>query len=164
MAYSFDRAKTSRELDLTTVSHGSDSKILHSNIRKPGPRVVSANGIYLELDSGRKILDATGGPAVVCIGHGNEDVKSAVMQQMDSLSYCHAFLYSNSPAEELARMVIDSTEGAMSRATIMGSGEFVTAIPNEAGTIQISFRFRSNRVSNEACPTVLRCYRAAKQD
>lgn len=123
MAYSFNSAEFVKETSSIIVEQRPISKILHSNIRNPGPQVVSAQGIYLTLENGRKILDATGGPGVVCIGHGNAEVRKAVTEQMTRLSYCHAFLYSNSPAEELAQMVIGSTTGTMVKATIMGSGE-----------------------------------------
>jgi len=98
------------------------SYILHPNIHRPPPKVISANGIYLTLENGQKVLDSSGGPAVACIGHGNIDVRNAVSRQMDQFSFCHGLSYTNSAAEDLAREVIKSTGGVMSKATIIGSG------------------------------------------
>lgn len=101
----------------------SSSYILHPNIHQANPKVISARGNYITLESGQRILDATGGPAVACIGHGNVQVREAVTTQMDQFSFCHGLSYSNSAAEDLAREVIDTTNGAMARVTIMCSGE-----------------------------------------
>ncbi|KAI9733532.1 MAG: hypothetical protein M1834_003132 [Cirrosporium novae-zelandiae] len=105
-----------------TDAESPTSRILHPNIHHPNPKVVSAKGNYLILESGQKVLDATGGPAVACIGHGNVEVRDAVVRQMDQLSFCHGLSFSNSAAEELAREIVSSTNGVMARATIMCSG------------------------------------------
>lgn len=98
------------------------SRILHPGITVPNPRIVSAKGLYITLETGQVLLDASGGPAVACIGHGNEEVKQAVMQQMDLFSYAFSLTWSADATEELAQIVIDSTEGAMVKATVVGSG------------------------------------------
>jgi len=102
---------------------GAPTYILYPNIQQPNPKVISAKGLYLTLENGQVILDATGGPAVACLGHGNEEVKNAVLRQMERFSFVHTLSYANSSAEDLARWVITSTDGVMVKATIMGSGE-----------------------------------------
>lgn len=102
------------------------SYILHPNLHQPNPRVVAARGNYMTLENGQEILDATGGPAVACIGHGNVDVRNAVMRQMDQFSFCHGLSWSNSAAEDLSKAVVLSTDEAMARCTIMGSGKLWT--------------------------------------
>lgn len=99
------------------------SYILHPSIYNPNPKVVSASGHYMTLENGQTIFDASGGPAATCIGHGNNDVKYAVLRQMDRFSFCHSLSYGNAAAEDLARLVVGSTNGVMVKATIMGSGE-----------------------------------------
>ncbi|KAL3461977.1 pyridoxal phosphate-dependent transferase [Aspergillus heterothallicus] len=86
------------------------------------PMVTSAEGMYFTLDNGLKILDATCGAAVSAIGHGNEQVKKAVIRQLNTVAYCHPGFFQNSPALELADLLIDSTGGRLSRACILGSG------------------------------------------
>ena len=46
--------------------------VLHRSLHHKPLHVLSAKGNYLYLDNGQKILDATGGAAVSCLGHGNE--------------------------------------------------------------------------------------------
>ncbi|KAE8420580.1 pyridoxal phosphate-dependent transferase [Aspergillus pseudocaelatus] len=74
------------------------------------PSVQSAKGMYIHLDNGQIILDATGGAAVCGIGHGVE------------LEYSHPGYFPNAPAMQLADLLVESTGGKMSRACILGSG------------------------------------------
>ncbi|KAH9821960.1 class III aminotransferase like protein [Teratosphaeria destructans] len=84
--------------------------------------VVSSKGNSLELSNGQRIFDATGGAAVSCIGHGNERVRQALMSQMGEVGYCHSLFYGTRAAEDLARLLIDTTCGEMARAFIISSG------------------------------------------
>ena len=49
--------------------------------------VVRAEGSYLYLRDGRRILDAAGGGGVVNIGHGRPEVVNAISQTLSNLSY-----------------------------------------------------------------------------
>ena len=48
------------------------SAVLHRSLHHKPLHVISAKGNSLYLDNGQRILDATGGAAVSCLGHGNE--------------------------------------------------------------------------------------------
>lgn len=86
------------------------------------PTVKSADGLYFTLEDGQKVLDATGGAAVSAIGHGNKTVRDAIVRQLDAVTYAHPGYFSNSPARELADLLVKSTGGLLSRACILGSG------------------------------------------
>ncbi|RAQ64357.1 class III aminotransferase [Aspergillus flavus] len=86
------------------------------------PSVKSAEGIYIFLENGQKILDATSGAAVSAIGHGVGRVKKAIMSQLDQVEYCHPGFFPNTPAMDLADLLVESTGGKLSRACILGSG------------------------------------------
>lgn len=49
-------------------------------------------------------------------------VQSAIVEQMNSVSYAHSLFYVTSAAEELASLLIDSTGGEMARAFFVSSG------------------------------------------
>src|ERR1700753_2545640 len=53
-------------------TENSTSVVLHRSLYHDPLRVISAEGNYLKLSNGQQILDATGGAAVACLGHGNE--------------------------------------------------------------------------------------------
>lgn len=48
------------------------SAVLHRSLHHKPQHVLSAKGNHLYLDNGQKILDATGGAAVSCLGHANQ--------------------------------------------------------------------------------------------
>lgn len=90
--------------------------------------VKSASGIYLNLENGQRILDATCGAAVSSLGHGDARVTRAIAQQLDQVSYCHPGFFKTSIAEQLANFLVDSTDGKMARACIMGSGVLLSIL------------------------------------
>ena len=98
------------------------SAVLHRQIQHDFPAIVRGEGSYLVLDDGRRILDASGGAAVACIGHGDGRVADAAMAQMRSVAYCATIFYTNTACEQLCRYLVDSTGGHMARAYIVSSG------------------------------------------
>lgn len=84
---------------------------------------MGASGNYLHLADGGKLLDATGGAAVSCLGHGNQRVKEAIISQLDVVSYVHSATFATEAAEMLAKELVESTGGVMSKAYIVSSGE-----------------------------------------
>ena len=100
----------------------SSSSVLHRQLHQAPILAISGEGSYITLEDGRRILDATGGAAVSCLGHSNEEVKQAMIDQINRLSYCHTAYFSTKPFEELASFLVESTGGKMSRVYIVGSG------------------------------------------
>lgn len=98
------------------------SRVLHRSLHVQPRKVVKADGVYLHLDNGQKILDATGGAAVACLGHNNEQVKEAIAAQMNKFSYVHSLFFSSEVGEDLCKTLVDSTKGQMSKAFIVSSG------------------------------------------
>ena len=98
------------------------SAVLHRDLHKDPYQVVEASGLYLTLSDGRQIIDASGGAAVSCIGHGDERVRQIIASQVTKLDYCHSLFFSCGPSEALSRALIDSTDGIMARVFIVNSG------------------------------------------
>lgn len=103
------------------------TRILHRTPWTP-PIAVSGQGIYLTLENGQTVIDGCGGAAVSCIGMGHPAPLKALKDQVDKLA-CELFslqcIYilihfedvynmqlSNEPAEELAKLLCDSSNGA----------------------------------------------------
>ncbi|KAF7297822.1 RING-type domain-containing protein [Mycena kentingensis (nom. inval.)] len=87
------------------------SHILHRTPWIP-PVAVSADGLYIQLNDGRKLLDAMGGAAVACLGMGHPAVNKALHEQVDKVSYVYNMQLSNQPAEDLAKLLVDTSNGA----------------------------------------------------
>ncbi len=100
----------------------SESHVLHRSIHEQPIKVVKAYGMHLYLENGQKILDATGGAAVASLGHNHPAVKEAIIAQMDKFSYCHSLFFSSNVGEDLCKLLVDSTNGQMSKAFIVSSG------------------------------------------
>lgn len=101
--------------------------LLHRSLHQRPYKVTSAKGIYLTLADGRVVMDACGGAAVACLGHGNDEVLQAVYQQMSTgISYIHSLTYTTDAAEELASHLIDGPQGGrrygLERAYFVNSG------------------------------------------
>jgi adenosylmethionine-8-amino-7-oxononanoate aminotransferase len=101
-----------------------ESVVLHRDLHKPPYEVVEASKIYFKLSDGRSILDATGGAAVSCIGHGDERIQKVISSQILKLDYCHSLFFSCPASEELSRALIASTDGKMAKVFIINSGDF----------------------------------------
>ncbi|PNS18272.1 hypothetical protein CAC42_7641 [Sphaceloma murrayae] len=98
------------------------SSVLHRTLHTKPLSVLSASGPYLHLSNGQRILDATGGAAVSCLGHNEPRLRTAIASQMAEVSYCHSLFYSTPVAESLATELISTTDGAMARAFFVSSG------------------------------------------
>jgi len=100
-----------------------ESGVLYARLATKPPTIKHSSGIYLHTDDGRKILDASCGAAVSCLGHNNSRVKEAIVRQLDDVAYCYAPFFTTPPAEELAQRLCASTGGQMSRVFIVSSGK-----------------------------------------
>jgi adenosylmethionine-8-amino-7-oxononanoate aminotransferase len=99
-----------------------DSSVLHRTLHESPKTVVKASGLTLTLNDGQQIIDATGGAAVACLGHGHEAVKQAIADQLNTVSYCHSLFYGTSAGEGLAASLVASTDYQMAKAFIVSSG------------------------------------------
>lgn len=107
----------------TENNSAAPSAVLHRNTRFLPKKAVGGQGSYLFLEDGTKFLDSTGGAAVSCLGHGHEQIKKAIANQMDQLSYCHSAFFSTQVSEDLARFLVDSTGGKLSKLFVVSSGK-----------------------------------------
>lgn len=83
---------------------------------------MSGQGVYLTDRAGNRYLDASGGAAVSCLGHGHPAVIEAIKAQADKLAYAHTSFFSSEPAEELADWLIAATGGAYERVYFVSGG------------------------------------------
>lgn len=99
------------------------SAVVHRSLNHNPPQIVSANGTTLSLDNGHTIVDTSCGAGVTCLGYSNKRVRDAMVAQIDKFCYCNSMFFGHSAEEELAAELIRGTEGAMSKAYFMCSGE-----------------------------------------
>ncbi|MDP3251843.1 MAG: aspartate aminotransferase family protein [Hydrogenophaga sp.] len=98
------------------------TRVFHRQLRHDLPVAVSGQGITLTDAQGKSYLDASGGAAVSCLGHGHPDVLAAMHAQIDRLAYAHTSFFTTEVAEELASVLIDSAPAGMSHAYFVSGG------------------------------------------
>ena len=96
--------------------------VFHRHLRVTPPTAVSGRGMFIRDAGGREYLDACGGAAVSCLGHGHPDVLAAIHAQVDKLAYAHTSFFTTEPAEALADQLIRTAPAGMSRAYIVSGG------------------------------------------
>ncbi|WP_371140892.1 aspartate aminotransferase family protein [Burkholderia cepacia] len=99
--------------------------MLHPNEmkqRKP-IRIVRGDGCYVFDEQGRKLVDGVAGLWNVNVGHNRQEVKDAIVRQLDELEYFQLFDGISHPrAEELSKKVIDLLEPEGMRRVLYSSG------------------------------------------
>lgn len=98
------------------------SRILHRQLRGTLPLAVSGRGIRITDADGKEYIDASGGAAVSCLGHGHPDVRRAMHEQIDRLAYAHTSFFSTAVAEELADHLIAHAPAGISHVYLVSGG------------------------------------------
>lgn len=84
------------------------SRIFHRTRNKQLPVAVAGEGVWLIDREGRRYLDASGGAAVSCLGHGHPAVTAAIVAQAQKLAFAHTAFFTSEPAEQLAGLLVDA--------------------------------------------------------
>src|SRR4249920_713623 len=82
--------------------HWGMSNVIHRSLRGTPLTAASAQGLTITDSEGRRYLDASGGAAVSCLGHGHPDVLAAMHAQLDRLAYAHTSFFTSEVSEALA--------------------------------------------------------------
>ncbi|KAL4733907.1 pyridoxal phosphate-dependent transferase [Aspergillus similis] len=98
------------------------SAVLHRDTRFVPKKAVGGEGSYLLLEDGTRFLDSTGGAAVSCLGHGHEKIIQAITEQFKQVEYCHSSFFGTEASEDLARLLVNSTGGKLSKLFVVSSG------------------------------------------
>ena len=98
------------------------TKILHRQIHANLPVAVGGQGVHLLDADGRSYIDASGGAAVSCLGHGHPDVTAALHAQADKLAYAHTGFFTSEPAERLAEVLVAGAPKGISHAYFVSGG------------------------------------------
>jgi adenosylmethionine-8-amino-7-oxononanoate aminotransferase len=99
-----------------------ESHILHRQLRGNYPIAAASAGCWITDAEGRKYLDASGGAAVSCLGHGHPDVLAAMHAQIDRVAYAHTSFFSTEVAEQLADALIRNAPQGMSHVYLVSGG------------------------------------------
>lgn len=86
------------------------------------PKVVRAKGSYLWDAWGKQYIDGSGGPAVYCLGHANDEVNAAVAAQMEAIAHAYRYNFTADALEELTAIIQDNVGGSLREMVYVTSG------------------------------------------
>ncbi|MEI8297377.1 MAG: aspartate aminotransferase family protein [Pseudomonadota bacterium] len=104
------------------------------------PRVAWGRGCYVQDAAGRRYLDASGGPAVFCLGHGHEEVNAAICQQLERIAHGYRYTFTSDPLEQLEALITASAGPELSSMVFVSGGSEAVE-----SALKIALQFHSAR-------------------
>jgi adenosylmethionine-8-amino-7-oxononanoate aminotransferase len=98
------------------------SNVFPRNCKINMPLAVQGEGVYIVDRTGKQYLDASGGAAVSCLGHSDQQVIEAIKSQVERLEFAHTGFFSSVPAEALAELLIKEAPGSLDRVYFVSGG------------------------------------------
>ncbi|MBL8708712.1 MAG: aspartate aminotransferase family protein [Rhodospirillaceae bacterium] len=96
--------------------------VLHRDLRNALPRAVKGEGAYIIDNTGKRYLDASGGPAVSCLGHSHPRVIEAVRRQVGEIAFAYSAFFAHEAMELLADRLVAQAPAGLSRAFFVSGG------------------------------------------
>ncbi len=102
--------------------------VLHRQLHQNYPVADRSSGIVIRDEAGKEYIDASGGAAVSCLGHGHPEVLAAMHAQLDQLAYAHTSFFTSRVAEQLAdQLITDAPDGIGHVYFVSGGSEAIEA-------------------------------------
>ena len=86
------------------------------------PHVTHAMGSYLWDATGKQYIDGSGGPAVYCLGHANEEVNAAVAAQMADIAHGYRYNFTTTALNDLTDIIRARCGGTLTEMVYVTSG------------------------------------------
>lgn len=96
--------------------------VFHRNPKVSLKTAVGGKGIRLFDSDGKSYIDACGGAAVSCLGHGHPAVIEAIKQQLDTIAYAHTSFFTTQVAEDLADFLQNKAPGNLNHVYFVSGG------------------------------------------
>ncbi len=106
------------------------TRILHRQIAGGDalPVAVGGEGIEIVDATGKRYIDASGGAAVSCLGHGHPAVNAAIVEQVGKLAYVHSSFFTTEVSERLAdHLIAHAPDGIAHVYYVSGGSEAMEA-------------------------------------
>ncbi len=96
--------------------------VFHRNPKQPLNLAVRGQGIQLFDQNGKGYIDASGGAAVSCLGHGHPDIIQAIKDQLDKVAYAHSSFFTTQVTEDLADFLQQRSPGDLDHVYFVSGG------------------------------------------
>ncbi len=98
------------------------TNVFHRNPRQTLAVAVAGKGIELIDSNGKHYIDASGGAAVSCLGHGHPRVIEAIKAQLDTIAYAHTSFFTTEVSETLADTLVQAAPGDLDHVYFVSGG------------------------------------------
>lgn len=96
--------------------------VFHRNPKQTLDFAVRGQGIELFDQNNKSYIDASGGAAVSCLGHGHPVVIQAIKDQLDQIAYAHTSFFTTQAAEDLADFLVSRAPGDLQHVYFLSGG------------------------------------------
>lgn len=96
--------------------------VFHRHPRQSLDLAVSGQRIEVFDQNGKSYIDASGGAAVTCLGHGHPVIIQAIKDQLDQLAYVHSSFFTTQAAEDLADFLASHAPGDLNHSYFVSGG------------------------------------------
>ncbi|MFS0781529.1 aspartate aminotransferase family protein [Bacillus sp. 1P06AnD] len=103
-----------------------DSSLIKPMLHDSYPMASFGKGSFLYDKSGKDYLDASSGAVTANIGHGVDEIREAVNEQMKKVSFVYRSQFTSEPAEELAARIAGQTPKGLQYCFFVNSGSEAT--------------------------------------
>ncbi len=103
-------------------SRSNVSHVFYRSFKTGFPSAGRSAGAYITDAAGKQYLDASGGAAVSCLGHGHPDIVAAIKDQLDKVEFAHTSFFTSEPAERLAEILSEKAPGDRWRTYYLSGG------------------------------------------
>src|SRR5690606_30906792 len=96
--------------------------VFHRNPKQQLEFAVRGEGIRLFDQQGKSYIDASGGAAVSCLGHGHSVVIQAIKDQLDQVAYAHSSFFTTKACEDLGDFLAARAPGDLNHVYFVSGG------------------------------------------
>lgn len=96
--------------------------VFHRNPQHTLKYAVRGQGVSLFDQDGKQYIDASGGAAVSCLGHGHPEVIAAIKAQLDKIAYAHSSFFTTEASEDLADFLAEHAPGDLDHVYFVSGG------------------------------------------
>lgn len=116
-----------------------DGHVFYRKMGHSRPMISHGKGVYLYDTDGRRYLDGSGGPFVVNVGHGRDEIVQAMTEQANQAGYVHATMFTSQALEDYSNALSEVVPIPDARFYYLTSGsEVVEASLKLARQIQMA--------------------------
>ena len=99
-----------------------EDHLFYRDFSKAYPTIVKGQGVYLYDAEGNRYLDASGGPTLINIGHGVQEVAEAIHKQASEIAFVHGSTFRSKPLMDLTQLMAEMAPPKLNKVYITPGG------------------------------------------